>query len=167
MNSIGHGILQDHSGCLVQCSEQFTALQKRRAAQNGDVHLTVISCQLRQQVGFKRGSQQPTGHTWKRWVKSVMLLTPEAELFFPLLSLLFTPVTISFCVFVNMPQTTSSYSFRANLCIEDSQAGHTDSCSFFTSTPNLIFLRKVILLQMRKALVNNTVSKLTPTPLIC
>lgn len=80
MNSIGHGILQDRSGCLVQCSEQFTALQKRRAAQNGDVHLTVISRQLGQQVGFKGGSQQPTGHTWKRWVKSVTVLRPEAGL---------------------------------------------------------------------------------------
>lgn len=71
MNSIGHGILQDCSGCLVQRSEQFTALQKRRAAQNRDVHLTVISCQLGQQVRFKGGPQQTTGHTWRRLEKSV------------------------------------------------------------------------------------------------
>lgn len=68
LNCIGHRILKAWSGCLVQCSEQFTALQKRRAAQNRDVHLTVISCQLGQQVGFKRGPQQSTGHTWKRLV---------------------------------------------------------------------------------------------------
>lgn len=166
MNSIGHGILQDHSGCLVQCSEQFTALQKRRAAQNGDVHLTVISRQLGQQVGFKRGSQQPTGHTWKRWVKSVMVLRPEAELLSSPLSFVYTSYHFILC-FCQYASNHQQLQFQSKPLHWRFASGSHRQLQFFTSTPNLIVLRKMILVQMRKAVVNNTVSKLTPTPLIC
>lgn len=51
------------SGALVQGSEQVPSLQERRASWYRNVHLTVISGQFGQQVGLKRGPEQPAGHT--------------------------------------------------------------------------------------------------------
>lgn len=60
LNSIGQGILQDCSGCLVKSSEQLASLQKCGTAQNRDINLTVISGQFRQQIWFKRRPKQTT-----------------------------------------------------------------------------------------------------------
>lgn len=105
MNSIGQGTLRARSGRLVQRSQEFAALQQRRAAQHRHVHLTVISCQLGQQVGFKGGPQQATGHTCNTAGElSYGAETRKDTCFLP--PLLFTPG--SFCFYVNIPQTTSS-----------------------------------------------------------
>lgn len=51
------------SGALVQGSEKVPSLQERGASWYRNVHLTVISGQFGQQVGFKRGPEQPACHT--------------------------------------------------------------------------------------------------------
>lgn len=50
------------SGGLVQGSEEVPSLEERGASWDRNVHLTVISGQFRQQVGLKRGSEQPACH---------------------------------------------------------------------------------------------------------
>lgn len=50
------------SGGLVQGSEEVPSLEERGASWDRNVHLTVISGQFWQQVGLKRGSEQPACH---------------------------------------------------------------------------------------------------------
>lgn len=52
------------SGGLVQSSEKVSPLQECGASRHGDVHLTVISGQFRQQVRLERRPQQPTCCAW-------------------------------------------------------------------------------------------------------
>lgn len=82
--------------------------------------------------------------------------------------LLFTPV--SFCFYVNMPQTTSSSRCQSKpvLCPAlNCCKGVAQTSAVFQLHPQIqIALRKTVLVQMRKAVVKDMVSELTPTPLM-
>lgn len=129
--------MRDGSGGLVQRSEQFAALQQRGAAQHRHVHLTVVSRQLRQQVGLEGGPQQATGHTWNTAVREVMVLRSVRAL---VSSHLFSLHWFCSCFYVNMPQTTSGSQVSEQTCalphLKLLQGCHTNKCSFSPPPPN-------------------------------
>lgn len=69
-------------GGLVQGSQQVTALEEMQGAMQWDVDLAVVTGQLRQTSGLKRGAQQTTSNAQKMGEmgrKSVKMESNKAE----------------------------------------------------------------------------------------